>query len=92
MVAVGHLLIEVAAQIIRNMRSVGIELEGCDEMPFEDAQYAVLLDLVRRLCAHYPIDAVVGHSDISPGRKTDPGPCFDWRRLALIGDLPGTFR
>ncbi len=69
--------------------SLGIELEGCDELPFEDAQYACLLALVGRLCAGYPIDAVVGHSDISPGRKTDPGPCFDWRRLASIGELPG---
>ncbi len=69
--------------------SLGIELEGCDELPFEDAQYACLLALVGRLCAGYPIDAVVGHNDISPGRKTDPGPCFDWRRLASIGELPG---
>lgn len=72
--------------------SLGIELEGCDEIPFDDAQYAVLVELVRVLRAHHPIDAVVGHSDISPGRKTDPGPCFDWRRLASIGNLPGAFR
>lgn len=72
--------------------SVGIELEGCDELPFEDAQYACLLAVVGRLRAHYPVDAVVGHSDISPGRKSDPGPCFDWRRLASIGDLPGALR
>ncbi len=72
--------------------SLGIELEGCDELPFENAQYAALLALIGRLAAHYPIDAVVGHSDISPGRKTDPGPCFDWQRLASIGDLPGRFR
>jgi AmpD protein len=62
--------------------SIGIELEGCDEMPFEDAQYRRLLDLVASLRAHYPIAAVVAHSAIAPGRKTDPGPFFDWRRLA----------
>lgn len=72
--------------------SLGIELEGCDELPFEEIQYRRLLDVVRLLCAHYPIEAVVGHSEVSPGRKTDPGPCFDWRRLATIGDLPGACR
>ena len=61
--------------------SLGIELEGCDELPFEEIQYVKLLDLIRRLCAICPIDAIVGHADISPGRKTDPGPCFEWRRL-----------
>ena len=72
--------------------SLGIELEGCDELPFEDVQYLRLLQLLRLLCVHYPIAAVAGHSDISPGRKTDPGPCFDWQRLAAIGDLPGVLR
>ena len=72
--------------------SIGIELEGCDDLPFEDAQYLGLVDLVRLLCAQYPIAAVVGHSDIAPGRKTDPGPCFDWRRLGSIGNLPGKLR
>lgn len=62
--------------------SVGIELEGCDELPFEDCQYLQLQDLIDLLCSHYPIEAVVGHSDIAPGRKTDPGSHFDWRRLA----------
>ena len=61
--------------------SVGIELEGCDTLPFEAAQYERLAALVRTLYAHYPIEDVVGHSDIAPGRKTDPGPCFDWARL-----------
>lgn len=69
--------------------SLGIELEGCDELPFEDAQYLRLTALLKRLCAHYPIAAVVGHSDIAPGRKTDPGPCFDWTRLRSLGNLPG---
>ena len=63
-----------------------------DDLPFEDAQYLGLVDLVRLLCAQYPIAAVVGHSDIAPGRKTDPGPCFDWRRLGSIGNLPGKLR
>jgi N-acetyl-anhydromuramyl-L-alanine amidase AmpD len=62
--------------------SLGIELEGCDDLPFEDAQYLRLLALLGGLCAAYPIDAVVGHSDISPGRKTDPGPLL---RLAAPG-------
>ncbi|HMX22081.1 MAG TPA: 1,6-anhydro-N-acetylmuramyl-L-alanine amidase AmpD [Accumulibacter sp.] len=69
--------------------SVGIELEGCDDRPFEDAQYRQLLALLRVLRANYPITAVVGHSDIAPGRKTDPGPCFDWQRLAAAGKFPG---
>jgi AmpD protein len=72
--------------------SLGIELEGCDELPFETAQYRALLALIRALRLAYPIKAVVGHSDISPGRKTDPGPCFDWHRLASIGDFPGACR
>jgi AmpD protein len=64
-----------------NNFSLGIELEGCDEVPFEDAQYLVLNRLLADLRRRYPIEAVVGHSDVAPGRKTDPGPCFDWRRL-----------
>ena len=61
--------------------SVGIELEGDDETPFDDAQYAALNPLLRTLRRHYPIRAVCGHSEIAPGRKTDPGPHFDWQRL-----------
>lgn len=72
--------------------SLGIELEGCDDLPFADVQYGRLLDLLGLLCAHYPIEAVVGHSDVAPGRKTDPGPHFDWQRLASVGDLPGSCR
>ena len=62
--------------------SVGIELEGCDERPFEDAQYRMLAQLIRALKRRYEIRDVVGHADIAPGRKTDPGPHFDWALLS----------
>ena len=61
--------------------SIGIELEGSDDMPYEDVQYERLGDLVHALMRAYPdlgLDRIVGHSDIAPGRKTDPGPFFDW--------------
>jgi len=61
--------------------SIGIELEGTDDLPFTDAQYATLIPLLATLKTSYPIQAVVGHSDIAPGRKTDPGPHFAWQRL-----------
>jgi AmpD protein len=61
--------------------SVGIELEGTDDQPFTEAQYASLLPLLAALKQAYPISAIVGHSDIAPGRKTDPGACFDWERV-----------
>ncbi len=63
--------------------SVGIELEGADDDPYTDAQYAALSAVTRLLVAHYPqmsTENIVGHSDIAPGRKTDPGPAFDWQR------------
>lgn len=63
-----------------NNFSIGVELEGCDTIAFADLQYAALAKLTRRLKRAYPIRDVVGHSDIAPGRKTDPGPCFDWQR------------
>jgi N-acetyl-anhydromuramoyl-L-alanine amidase len=64
--------------------SIGIELEGTDELPYENAQYASLTALVKALLAAYPSlsrDRIAGHSDIAPGRKTDPGPAFDWSRF-----------
>jgi AmpD protein len=64
--------------------SIGIELEGADDVPYEDRQYEALADLVAALQRAYPSLAegwIAGHSDIAPGRKTDPGPAFDWRRL-----------
>ena len=62
--------------------SIGVELEGCDDQPFTDRQYRTLIDLSQDLINHYGIakERIVGHSDIAPGRKTDPGPCFDWSR------------
>lgn len=61
--------------------SVGIELEGADEIPFEDAQYTRLRALIAALRGYYPIAEVTGHSDIAPGRKTDPGRAFDWSKV-----------
>lgn len=61
--------------------SIGIELEGSDYDAFTAEQYAVLNDLLQALRIAYPIRDVVGHSDIAPGRKTDPGPYFDWSQV-----------
>ena len=61
--------------------SIGIELEGCDELLFDAQQYPALASLIRTLQEHYPIEDIVGHADISPNRKTDPGPTFDWACL-----------
>lgn len=61
--------------------SIGIELEGTDLEPYTDEQYTSLLEISRVLLAEYPEldkDRIVGHADIAPGRKTDPGPAFDW--------------
>ena len=67
-----------------NDYSIGIECEGTDEMPYEPAQYAALRALLPMLSAAYPgvtPDRIVGHSDVAPGRKTDPGPSFDWSQV-----------
>ncbi len=63
-----------------NDYSIGIELEGSDEVPFAECQYNTLSQLTLALRAVYPIRGIAGHSDIAPLRKTDPGPCFDWAR------------
>jgi AmpD protein len=64
--------------------SIGIELEGSDDEPYDDRQYATLTALIAALQRAYPSlasGAIAGHADIAPGRKTDPGPSFDWGRL-----------
>jgi AmpD protein len=69
--------------------SIGIELEGADTIPYTDAQYRVLAETVRELMVRFPAigpERIVGHSDIAPGRKSDPGPAFDWGRLRSLID------
>jgi AmpD protein len=63
--------------------SIGIELEGTDGSGYRDVQYEKLIEICRLLRSEYtiPVDHIVGHSDIAPGRKSDPGPGFDWDRL-----------
>jgi AmpD protein len=66
-----------------NDYSIGIECEGSDEIPYEPAQYSRLRELLPMLLAAYGMsrERIVGHSDVAPGRKTDPGPSFDWSRI-----------
>lgn len=71
--------------------SIGIELEGADSMAYTDAQYHALVELTQLIQAHYPLITkarITGHEHIAPGRKTDPGPAFDWERYfaALEGN------
>lgn len=85
---------EFAGRSDCNDFSIGIELEGCDHLPYSDAQYQQLIQLVTVLQQTYPIaHRITGHEHIAPGRKTDPGSAFDWRRLAdelSIVVLPAT--
>jgi AmpD protein len=67
--------------------SIGVELEGTDDRPYTARQYVQLARIVKALRTRYPVTDVVGHCDVAPGRKTDPGPAFDWRRLASLVDL-----
>lgn len=64
--------------------SVGVELEGTDDQPYEAAQYQALATLTTALKRRYPIADIVGHSDIAPGRKSDPGPRFDWAHFRAL--------
>lgn len=64
--------------------SLGIELEGDDRSDFESAQYQALHTLLAVLRKHFPIEAIVGHADIAPGRKLDPGPHFNWQQLTAF--------
>lgn len=67
-----------------NDYAVGIELEGADDVPYEDVQYEKLVHVLRALMRVYPAivpERVVGHCHVAPGRKTDPGDAFDWQRL-----------
>ena len=69
--------------------SIGVELEGTDDTPYMDAQYDALAALSAALLAAYPslsVQAIAGHSDVAPGRKTDPGPSFDWVRFRGLLD------
>jgi AmpD protein len=66
------------------MTSIGVELEGTDDLPYEDIQYRTLALLTRALRRRYPIRDIAGHRDIAPKRKTDPGPAFDWPRYRKL--------
>ena len=74
-----------------NEFSIGIELEGTDFQPFTDPQYETLAAVTKALFRAYPglnVDRIAGHSEIAPGRKTDPGPHFDWERYrAALGSV-----
>lgn len=73
-----------------NDYSIGIELEGCDDIAYTDAQYLALANVVRQIQVSYPLitpERIVGHNHIAPERKTDPGEAFDWARFfSLLGD------
>jgi N-acetyl-anhydromuramoyl-L-alanine amidase len=70
-----------------NDYSIGIEMEGCDNIAYTNEQYTALVEVTRQLWIAYPkitLDRIVGHSDIAPQRKTDPGSAFDWARYHFL--------
>ncbi|CAA6817380.1 MAG: N-acetylmuramoyl-L-alanine amidase (EC AmpD [uncultured Thiotrichaceae bacterium] len=80
-------------QAVCNDYSIGIELEGTDDKPFREEQYAALDQVLTSLLATYPSlspEKITGHEQIAPMRKTDPGPCFNWHRVsdAMQTELP----
>lgn len=81
---------EFQGQLNCNDYSIGIELEGADDIAYEDLQYEKLIELTKLLRRAYPeitINRIVGHCDIAPGRKTDPGKSFDWQKFkSAIGE------
>ena len=75
-----------------NDYSIGIELEGLEGATFEAAQYAALTTLLQALQRRYPLREITGHEQVAPGRKQDPGPGFDWQRLAAMPGFPGALQ
>ena len=74
-------------QVDCNNYSIGVELEGCDDVPYTESQYQKLAELSVCLMAYYPeltTERICGHCDVAPGRKTDPGPSFDWALLRKL--------
>lgn len=72
-----------------NDYSIGIELEGCDNIAYTDAQYNALANVTRQILVAYPLitsERIVGHNQIAPARKTDPGEAFDWDRFYKLLD------
>lgn len=75
--------------------SIGVELEGSDEVPYEPIQYRQLTEIILALCKAYPslsLERVAGHSQVAPGRKTDPGEAFDWTRLRAMVSAEASLR
>ncbi len=74
-----------------NDYAIGIELEGLEGETFDMVQYDVLAALLKQLAMLYPLQNVVGHEHVAPGRKLDPGPGFEWRRLMLLLGWPSRY-